>query len=91
MKSGFIGIGNHNSIIDYIYYSYIANPLFVKVLIFKKENKEETYYCPLSFLESVRCALNNRGFDPIIIHNDKEFKQIKYRKLTMKTLISECF
>lgn len=40
LRSGFIGIGSHNSIIDYIYYSYIANPVFVKILIFKKKDKQ---------------------------------------------------
>lgn len=69
----------------------MVNPVFVKILIYKKKEKEEIYYCPLSFLESAKCALDNRGFDPIVVHSEIEFKHVKYRKLTMKTLVSECF
>lgn len=76
---------------DYLYYSYLLNPVFVKLIIYKKEDREELYYSPLSFVEGLLCALDCRGFDPIIIRNDKEYKAIKYRKLALKTLISECF
>lgn len=40
LKSGFIGIGTHKSIIDFLYYSYILNPVFVRLVIYKRENKE---------------------------------------------------
>lgn len=76
---------------DYLYYSYLLNPVFVKLIIYKKEDREELYYSPLSFVEGLICALDYRGFDPIIIRNEKEYKAIKYRKLALKTLISECF
>ena len=36
LRSGYIAIGTHNSVIDFIYYSYLINPVFVKVLIYKK-------------------------------------------------------
>ena len=39
LKSGFIGIGTHKSIVDFLYYSYILNPVFVRLVIFKKEDK----------------------------------------------------
>jgi hypothetical protein len=32
-----------------------------------------------------------RGFDPIVVHNEREFRAVSYRKMAMKTLISECF
>lgn len=91
LRSGFIAIGTHKSIVDYMYYSYLLNPVFVRIIVYKKEEGEDVYYAPLSFLESLRCALNYRGFDPIIVHNEKEFRHVKYRKMAMKTLVSECF
>ena len=39
LKSGFIGIGTHKSIVDFLYYSYILNPVFVRLVLFKKEDK----------------------------------------------------
>jgi hypothetical protein len=91
LKSGFIGIGTHKSILDYLYYSYLLNPVFVRLIIYKKGESEELYYSPLSFIESLHCALDCRGFDPIIVRSEREYKAVKYRKLAMKTLVSECF
>jgi hypothetical protein len=39
-------------------------------------------------MEGLRCAIDYRGFDPLIVHNEKEFRHVKYRKMAMKTLIS---
>lgn len=91
LKSGWAGIGTHSSIIDYLYYSYLFNPVFVRVIIYKKEDKEEYFYSPLSFMESIKCALTLRGFDPIVVKSEREYKNVKYRKMALKTLISECF
>lgn len=91
LKSGWVGIGTHSSIVDYLYYSYLFNPVFVRVIIYKKEDKEEYFYSPLSFMESIKCAISLRGFDPIIVKNEREYKNVKYRKMALKTLISECF
>jgi hypothetical protein len=54
-----------------LYYSYLLNPVFVRLIIYKKEDKEEIYYSPLSFIEGIRGALDVRGFDPIIVRNEK--------------------
>ena len=91
LKSGWAGIGTHSSIVDYLYYSYLFNPVFVRVIIYRKEDKEEYFYSPLSFVESIKCGLTLRGFDPIIVKNERDYKNVKYRKMALKTLISECF
>lgn len=52
---------------------------------------KDVNYAPLTHAEALKCALVNRGFDPIIVRNDKEMKKVKYRKMAMKTLVSECF
>lgn len=91
LRSGFIAVGSHRSIIDYLYYSYLLNPVFVRLIIYRKPDKEETYYAPLSFSEAFKAAMTFRGFDPIVVHNDREFRAVNYRKMAMKTLISECF
>jgi hypothetical protein len=39
LKSGFIGIGTHKSIIDFLYYSYILNPVFVRLVIYRRDDK----------------------------------------------------
>lgn len=91
LKSGFIGVATHKSIIDFIYYSYILNPVFVRLVLYRKPDKDVLFYAPLTFAEALSCALNYRGFDPIIVHNYSEFKNVKHRKLAMKTLVSECF
>ena len=42
-------------------------------------------------MESIKCAITLRGFDPIIVKSEREYKNVKYRKMALKTLISECF
>lgn len=85
---------------DFLYYSTIFNPLFVRlILIVDKEVREgkdveyikDVNYAPLYFEEALECAISNRGFDPIVIRNEKEMKKVKYRKMNMKTLVSESF
>ncbi len=40
LKSGFIGLGTHRNIMDFLYYSALFNPLFVRlILIVDKEIK----------------------------------------------------
>ncbi len=38
LKSGFVGAGNHKSILDFLYYSYLFNPVFVRIIVYKKED-----------------------------------------------------
>jgi hypothetical protein len=63
LKSGFIGIATHKNIIDFLYYSYIFNPVFVRIIIIveKFENGleivKEINYAPLNYIESLRCAV----------------------------------
>jgi hypothetical protein len=33
LKSGYIGMGTHKNIIDFLYYSYLFNPVFVKLIL----------------------------------------------------------
>jgi hypothetical protein len=84
-------VATHKSIIDFLYYSYILNPVFVRLVLYRKPDKDTLFYAPLTFTEALRCSLHYRGFDPIIVHNEREFKNVKHRKLAMKTLVSECF
>ena len=47
-----MGMGTHKSIVDYLYYSYMFNPVFVRLVVFakgKKANEEIT--SPLEFWE----------------------------------------
>lgn len=71
-------MGTHKNIVDFLYYSYIFNPLFVRlILVVDKEVKDgqerefvkDVNYAPLSYEEALKCAIQNRGFDPIVVRD----------------------
>lgn len=41
MKSGFIILSNHTSPIDIFYFAYLMSPIFTKIFINRKDEKEE--------------------------------------------------
>lgn len=44
------------------------SPTYVRILIVNHlDGSKEYMYIPLTFMEAVECALNGRGFEPIII------------------------
>jgi hypothetical protein len=92
-RSGWVGVASYNNFIDFLYYSYLFNPLYAKVVEYHERPAApaKIFYTPLSFREAFFEAMNYRGFDPIILHGEKQFKLFKRRKMLLTTLISECF
>lgn len=91
LRSGYIGVANHHNIIDFLFYTYLISPTYVKILIVKYENgSRELLYIPLTFMQAVNAALSARGFEPIVIE-EKELNRIKERKLHMHLLVVETF
>jgi hypothetical protein len=92
-RSGWVGVASYHNFIDFLYYSYLFNPLYTQVVEYHDDKKDsinpiKLYYTPLTFKEAFFLALNYRGFDPIIIKGEYDFKNFKRRKMLMPTLIS---
>lgn len=91
LRSGYIGIANHTNIVDWMFYSYLLSPLFVRILIVVMEDgKQEYMFIPLSFMEAYECAKSARGFEPIVV-KEREINKVKFRKLKMNLLVVESF
>lgn len=96
-RSGWVGVATHKNFVDFLYYSYMFNPVYARIIEYHDENATASanpvklFYTPLSFKEAFFSALNYRGFDPIVLKGEQELKKFKKRKMLMPTLISECF
>jgi hypothetical protein len=68
LRSGYIGIANHTNIVDWMFYTYLLSPLYVRILIVIKEDGKQDYmFLPLTFIEAYQCAKTARGFEPIVV------------------------
>jgi hypothetical protein len=83
----YIGIANHTNIIDFLFYTYLLSPLYVRIIIVEFEDGHNEYmYKPLTYIEAYRCARTGKGFEPIIV-KEREIGKIKNRKLKMSLLV----
>lgn len=71
-RSGWVGVATHHTIIDFLYYSYIFNPTYVRIIEnVSEEGKSSIFYTPLTFSEAFFASLSYRGFDPIVLRGDE--------------------
>ena len=53
LRSGYIGIANHTNIVDFLFYTYLMSPLYVRIVVVEMEDgKVEYMYSPLSHIEA---------------------------------------
>ena len=69
-RSGWVGLASHKNIVDFIYYAYMFNPVFVRVVEYRLQDSTKYLYTPLTFKEAFQAALYHRGFDPIILNGE---------------------
>lgn len=70
-RSGWVGVASHQTIIDFLYYSYLFNPVYARMIEFiDDQNKVKLFYTPLSFNEAFIASLSYRGFDPIVLRGE---------------------
>lgn len=51
LRSGYIGIANHTNVIDFLFYTYLMSPQYVRIVVIESEDgKQEYMYTPLSHL-----------------------------------------
>ena len=48
-RSGWVGMASHKNIIDFIYYAYLFNPVFTRIIEYHSENGLKYFYTPLTF------------------------------------------
>lgn len=48
-RSGWVGVASHQTIIDFLYYSYLFNPVYARMIEFIDDGKVKIFYTPLSF------------------------------------------
>lgn len=90
-RSGWAGMALHKNFLDFLYYAYMFNPVFTRVIQYHSPKGLKMLYTPLSFKDAFFAALSHRGFDPVILNGEAEFKKFKHRKMELPVLVSECF
>lgn len=96
-KSGWVGVANNKNIAQFLYFSYLFNPTYARIVEYHEEisnlqgNNVKVFYTPLTFKEAFFASFNYRGFEPIVLKGEQELKRFKRRKMQMQTLVSECF
>ena len=49
-RSGWVGVATHKNIVDFLYYAYLFNPVFTRVIEYHESSGSvKIFYTPLSF------------------------------------------